>query len=469
MSITDRQLVHKTLIKIRQIFIAKCTFCIALILFTGLSVSAQEPSTNQIYRFNLTECIDFALQHQRSMKNARLDRQMAMEEVAENKAKFLPHAHINGSFINNLKLATTLMPDFSSGDLTHKIPVQFGNRYTSSLTGQVDQTILNSNYFIGLKAAKVFTDLSTKNLEATEISTRVNVTKAFYSVLVNQEGLRISRSNLDQLEKSLKDVKAKYQAGVSETVDVNRIQVQYNNAVTGIENQQRIVDFSLAQLKFQMGLPQSDSLVVTQTVKDISFDQTQRSDTSNFAVTDRPEYGMQQTQILLNQLSLKSAKLSNLPSLSAYVNYGFNYFASSLGALYRKGYGSSALGLSLNFPLFSGTERLHQINEAKITLERSQNDLDNLNQQIRLEVKQAYLQYENNAASLKTQQENMSLTQGVYDRINYKFKQGVASSLDLLSAENELQTAQSQYIDALLNTLISKVDLEAAMGKLGRK
>lgn len=442
------------------------SFCLCLSVIICVPLKAQETdSTLSDHHFNLNQCIEFALQHQHDVKNARLSELNASEKVKENTGKLLPHANINGAFVDNLKLATTLIPDFSSGDYSHKIPVQFGSKFTSSIAGQVDQTLFNSNYFIGLKAAKIFEDLSTKSLSAAKITTQVNVTKAFYNVLVNKEGLRISQSNLEQLTKSLKDTKAKYNAGIAETVDVNRIQVQYNNAQTGIENQQRLMAYSLAVLKFQMGMPQQDSLALTQTVDDFSPGIT-TADTSAFQLTDRPEYASQLIQISLNELNLKGTKLSFLPSLSAYVNYGYNYFSSTFNNLYEKGYGNSALGLSLSFPIFSGTERIHQTNEAKITLEQSQNDLANLSQQIQLEIKQAYIQYTNNQASLTTQKENMQLTQGVYDRINYKFNQGVSSSLDLLSAENELQQAQSNYIDALLNALMSRVDLEAAMGKL---
>lgn len=445
------------------------TLLLFLCIGYGRAAHAQQPdSALQIQNFSLDQCIDYALQHQHDVKNAKLSEQYASEQVKENTGKLLPHANINGTFVDNLKLATTLIPDISSGDLSHKIPVQFGNKYTSSVAGQIDQTVFNSNYFLGLKAAKVYKELSSKSLSATEINTRVNVTKAYYNVLVNEEGLRLSQSNLNQLEKSLKDIRAKYQAGISETVDVNRILVQYNNASTGIENQKRLVDYSLAELKFQMGMPQADSLGLSQHVRDFADIETPAADTSGYNLTDRPEYTMQQTQITLNELSLKSTKLSFLPSLSAYVNYGYNYFSSTFGTLYQKGYGNSALGLSLSFPIFSGTERIHQTNEAEITLQQSQNDLANMAEQIRLEVKQSYIQYVNNNASLRTQKQNMELTQGVYDRINYKFNQGVSSSLDLLSAENELQQAQSNYIDALLNTLMSRVDLEQAMGKLAK-
>lgn len=442
-----------------------------LIMALGCAIwtqgSAQESTgpSDTTYRFSLQDCISYAQDNQHDVQNAVLEQQYASEQVKENTGKLLPHANINAGFTDNLKLATSMIPDIASGNYDHKIPVQFGNKYTSSATGEVSQTVFNSNYFLGLKAAKVYKELSVKSLNATRIATRVNVTKAYFNVLVNQEGIRIARSNVAQLRKSLADMKAGYRAGITETVDVNRIQAQTNSAVTGIRNQQRLLDYSLEQLKFQMGMPQADSLVLTQSVADFKQGLTV-TDTAGFSPQDRPEYTLQEIQTQLDALNLKSVKLSFLPSLSAYVNYGFNWFAPQLGDLYHKGYGNSALGLSLSFPLFNGTERIHQANEARITLEQSRNDLEHLNEQIRLEVRNAYVQYLNSRDEFRTGEQNMQLTQGVYDRIKYKFDQGVASSLDLLSAESELQQAQSNYIDALLQALVASVDLEKAMGKL---
>ncbi len=439
----------------------------SLALLHGSSYAQSDTSEVRLYQFSLQDCIDYAIRNQHDIRNAVLNNRLSEEKIKESTAKLFPHADLNGSFINNLKSPTSLIPDFASGDLSKKIPVQMGSKYTSSFSGEVNQTIFNSNYFVGLQASKVFQSLSEKNIEATIISTSVAVTKAYYNVLVNKEAIRIAGANLDQIRKALADVKARYQVGVAETIDVNRIQVQYNNATTGLENQQALITLSLSQLKFQMGMPLNDSLTITEDVKDFESAPFTVMDTLNFDPGQRPEYQAQQITTQLNELDLKSVRLSNLPTVSTYLNYGFNYFSHKFSTLYSKGYGSSAFGISLNFPIFSGTERLHQINESKITLEQSKNDLANLEQSMRLQVKSAYVQLQNNDRSLQTQKSNMELTQGVYDRVQYKFKSGVASSLDLLSAENELQQAQSGYIDALLNVLMSRVDVQQALGKIG--
>lgn len=445
----------------------KILILIFILFSCACRVVGQDTAYNYpTFVFNLNNCIEYALKNQHDIKNAILNNRYSEEKIKESTAKLFPHANINASFIQNLKLPTSLIPDFGSGNLNQKIPVQMGTRYNSSVSGEIQQTLFNSNYFIGLQAAKVYRELSEKNLNASEVTIQANVMKSYFNVLVNEEAIRIAVSNLDQLQKSLRDIRAKYDVGIAETIDVNRIEVQNNNAKTGVENQQRLLKVSLYQLKFQMGMPQQDSLQLTETISDFAPEQLPPTDTFNFNLHDRPEYVIQQINNQLNSLELKSTRLSYLPTIGTYVNYGFNFFSPSLSKLYSNGFGSSAFGITLAFPIFSGTERIHQVNEAKITLEQSQNDLLNLEQQIRLEINNTYTDFLNNVASLKTQKKNMELTQGVYERIQYKYQQGVATSLDLLSAENELQQAQNRYIDALLNTLLSRIDLEKSLGRI---
>lgn len=442
-------------------------FLFTILLLSGITTAYGQIDTTQRgpFAFNLANCIQYGLDHQNDVVNARLDVNFSQEQIKEATGKLLPHANINGSFTDNLKLATSLIPDLTNPSSGVKIPVQFGTRYASAVTGQVDQTIFNSDYFLGLKASKVYGGLARKTYKRTEIDTRVAIAKAYYAVLANEENIRLSKANMTQLEKTLKDTKARYDVGVAERVDVDRIQVSYNNVITDIETQIRLLVYTTQLLKFQMGMPQESRLELTETVQDLTADSF-IADTVDYQVQDRIEYGIQTTQIALNELSLKSKKMGYLPSLNGYVNYGWNYFSAKFGDLYKTGFGASALGLTLAWPIFTGTERLHQIRENQITLKKSQNDLDYLSQQIKLEVTNANTTYLNNKSRMVTQKTNMGLTQGIYDRIVLKFEQGVATSLDVTSAESDLKQAQVDYVQALLNTLISKTDLDKAMGKI---
>jgi outer membrane protein len=426
-------------------------------------VQAQQ-DTARPYQFSLEECIQYALANQPTVQNARLSREASRERIRESTGKLLPHANISGSFTDNLKLQTSVIPDFSN-PTGPKIPVQFGTKYASAVSGQVNQTIINSDYFLGLKAAKVYDELSVRDLERTAIDARVQVSNAYFNVLVSRESIRLVDANIIRLQKTLKDTRARYDEGVSERIDVDRIQVSFNNAETQRANLERLQQYSLDVLKFNMGMPLQSTLELKEDVKSFAGIQ-EMPDSQQYNIQDRPEYHMQRVQVELNKLDLKSKRLGIVPSLSAFINYGVNWFAPQFSDLYKTGYGNSAMGLTLNFPIFTGTERIHQVAQSRIVLKQSENDLANLSQQIQLEVRNAYTDYQNNTTSLRTQEKNMALTQGVYDRVVLKFDQGVSSSLDVVSADNELKQAQSDYINALLDTLISKVRLDQAMGKI---
>ncbi|WP_232826868.1 TolC family protein [Chitinophaga deserti] len=431
-----------------------------LTAIAGTSFAQQGTTAGTAY--TLEECVQYALRNQNNVVNARLNRQMSVEKIRETRGRLFPHANITGNFTDNLKLQTSLIPDFT-GDPNNKIPVQFGTKYSSAVTGEVTQTLINSDYFLGLKAAKVYDELSIRDYERTAIDTRVQVSVAYFNVLVSMESIRLLDANLAQFGKTLKDTRARYDQGVAERIDVDRIQTSFNSVETQRANLQRQLEYTYDVLKFQMGMPLDSAIEVKENIREFTDDMP---DSLNYRFIDRPEYAMQRVQVELDRLNLRSKKLQIIPTLNAFVNYGFNYFSERFGDLYKTGFGTSAVGVRLSWPIFNGTERLYQARQLAITLQQSQNNLNYLSQQIQLEVRNGWTQYRSNLASLNTQEKNMALTQGVYDRVVLKYEEGVATSLDVLSADSELKQAQNDYINALINTLISKVKLDQAMGKI---
>ncbi|MGX5817856.1 TolC family protein [Chitinophaga lutea] len=448
----QRQTPHKKLL---------CWMFSAAFLLAGSPAFAQQDTLGP-FHFTLDEAVKYAIIHQNDVVNARLSRQASREKIRETRGVLLPHVDVTGNFTDNLKLQTSFIPDFAN-DPNNKIPVQFGTKFSSYLTGEATQTLFNSDYFLGLKAAKVYDQLAIRDLERTAIATHVAVSNAYFNVLVVNESIRLADANHEQQAKALKDARARYDEGVAERIDVDRLQVAYNKSENNRENFRRQLEFAMEYLKFQMGMPLTAQLTLEEEVRDFTYTVP---DSLSYNVADRPEYNMQRTQIELDRLSLKSKRLEGLPSLNAFINYGVNWFGEEFSQLYKTGYQTSAMGLRLSIPLFTGTERIYQIKQREITLQQSENNLNYLTQQIQLQVKDSWTQYRNQSATLRTEEKNMELTQGIYDRVLLKFNEGVSSSLDVVSADNELRGAQVQYINALINTLISKVSLDQAMGKI---
>ena len=126
-------------------------------------------------------------------------------------------------------------------------------------------------------------------------------------------------------------------------------------------------------------------------------------------------------------------------------------------------------GLTLNIPIFDGFGNKHRIDEAKLNLQITKNNISNAERGIDMQVEAAITTLRNSLASLQSQAENIDLAQEVAHSSQLKFTQGVGSSLEVTSAETALLEAQTNYYTSLYTALIAKIDYQKALGTLNSK
>ncbi|RZL02361.1 MAG: TolC family protein, partial [Pedobacter sp.] len=349
--------------------------------------------------------------------------------------------------------------------LMGKIPVQFGVKYQSSVGLELNQLLFDGSYLVGLQASRTFKELSNKALKRTRIETAVAVTKAYYSVLVSNEQLSLIDANLSSLNKSLNDTKQFFKNGFAEQIDVDRLTVLVNNLETEKQNVINLLALNVNLLKFQMGMSIGSTLTLTDKISDInSIGLT--VEPSATAYRNRIEYSLLETQKRLNELDLKRYKSQYLPTLSGFANTSANYQDNTFKSLYDPSFPTTVIGLRLNVPIFSGFQRLYQVRNAKLEVVKAENNLINLEQSISLEVSQAETVFKNGQRSLANQQRNMDLAKEVVRVSKIKYEQGVGSSLEVTTAETSLKEAQNNYITALYDILINRVNLDKALGNI---
>jgi outer membrane protein TolC len=120
----------------------------------------------------------------------------------------------------------------------------------------------------------------------------------------------------------------------------------------------------------------------------------------------------------------------------------------------------------LDVPIFNGFQRSYQLRQSKIEVLKSQNDLNNIKNGILLQANAAQINYINGLKSLDNQKQNQQLAQEVLRVSKIKYGQGVGSSIEVTQAQTALEDSDNQYIQALYNALISKVDLDKAYGRI---
>ncbi len=467
-------------------------FTLALI-FTILSKGfSQVPADTSAYYFTIADCVNYAYQHQHDVINSNLDVRSADYRVKEIVGQGLPQLSGVASFQDYIKSPTILFPDFISpaiytvlnsqnvknsttNTVVPAVPpyklesqkVSFTQKYNSGLGLNASQILFDPNYIIGLQGRKTYKQLYARNYIRTKIEINVNVTKAYYQVLVSVEQIKLLQANINQLKQQLDETVARNKQGFVEKIDVDRITVQYNSLVTTKENTIRLLNLNYQLLKFQMGMPIDIPLILKDKLEDIQLEPTTADAVNDSTIyKNRIEYNLLETQKRLNEFDLKSKKAQYLPKLSANASYAPAYQSNNFSELYGANYLSSYIGLSLSVPLYSGGQRLNQVRQSEITVLKSQNDLLNMKNTIDLQISQSRVNYINGLQTLNDQKKNQALANEVLRVSKIKYEQGVGSSIEVTQAQTALQDADNTYIQGLYDALISKVDLDKAYGRI---
>jgi outer membrane protein len=433
----------------------------------------QDTGKNQTFNFSVADCINYAYTHEDTVKNAALDVRSADYKIKETIGTGLPQFSGSASFQDYLKTPTSVGPqgNFLAGQFYPNLPlVPFpigAVTYTNNYSAQLTQLLFSGTFLVGLKAAKTYKELYERTLVRSKIQTSVNVTKAYYQVLVSNEQIKLLDANINQIKQQLDQTTQQNKQGVVEKIDVDRLTVQYNNLVTSRENAVRSLVLTYELLKFQMGMPIQQEITLKDKLEDIDLNQNATRaalDTSFYH--KRIEYNLAETNVTLNQLDVLNKKAAFLPSLSANAGIADVYEENHFRFLYDHPYFNNYVGLSLTVPIYNGGQRRNQMRESEINVEKAKNDLYNAKNALSLEANMAQISLTNSIESLNNQKRSRELAQEVLRVARIKYQQGVGSSIEVTQAETDLESADNQYIQALYTTLISKVDLAKALGNI---
>jgi outer membrane protein len=184
-------------------------------------------------------------------------------------------------------------------------------------------------------------------------------------------------------------------------------------------------------------------------------------------IQHRPEYEVISQSLKLTEINIKRHKVSYLPSL-----FGFASYQQSLqrNKLFDKNdnnwFPTSLVGLQLNIPIFDGLDKKAKISRAKVLHEKTHMQYKAFEYGAQLEFQNARTQYLNASMSIESRKKSLALAEKIYEIANIKFKEGIGSSLEITSAERDVYQSQANLLDAQIQLIHAKIDLDKSMGKL---
>ncbi|MEO6539372.1 MAG: TolC family protein, partial [Ferruginibacter sp.] len=169
----------------------------------------------------------------------------------------------------------------------------------------------------------------------------------------------------------------------------------------------------------------------------------------------------------LNALNVRRYKLNQIPTFALVGGYSkqaqrqkFDFFGKG------EWYTSSYIGIQMKVPIFNGFALNARIKKAKLELQKSQNQTEALKISIDSEIENAKRNFISAVAAMDYQKKNMALAEKVYEQTKKKYEIGTGSSSEINTAQLDLKTAQTNYINALNDAIIAKIEFLKATGKL---
>lgn len=453
---------------------------VGLIIFATLSLSMQAQQTHEI---TVKEAVDLAYKNVIELKNKTLDYKIQEAMNREILGRALPQVTGSAGAQYFYKLPVILFPDGSKKGIydvliqenllpsNTVIPdptlqaISFQQPWNASAGLTLTQLLFQPDVFVGLQARSTSLRYAEKDLEVSKEKIKDSAYKRYYAVLIAEKQLTFINDGVNRIEKLVHDNEIMYKNGFIEKLDINRAQVQLSNLKTMQTTLRNGIYLSYAALKFAMGIPQKDAVVLkdTLTLEDIKnglLDQ-------NFRYEDRKEYQLLQTARELQTLDVKRYKMGYIPTVSLMGNYTRQGQSSKF--IFNKDafwYSTGYVGVNLSLSIFDGFQRKYQIKQSQLKLEQVDNSLDNLKQAIDFQQTIAKESVKNAILNLDEQQKNMALAENVYNTTKKKFEQGLGSSFDIIQAENDLQSSQSNYFQAMYDAIIARINYLSATGKL---
>lgn len=441
-----------------------------------------------ISRMGIKDAVDFAMKNSPAIKNARLDLESAKKKVWETTAIGLPQVSAKFAYSYMLKVPD-MIKEFSSFSslgtwmygadqgLSYLLPNQgFGYipapvasepvsdedlKWGATLDITASQLIFSGAYLVGLQTAKTFKNLSEIALTKSEVDLIQTVTSSYYLVLVAEENRRVLDSTCASTQKLYEDMIQMNKQGFVEETDVDQLKLTLSNLDNTRMMISRQAEIANNLLKFQIGMDLSTKLELTDQLNNLVDENAISALTLQpYDVTKAPEILLLESQERLSLLNIRYNQSTYIPDIAAFYQHDENFNENSFTFT-----PPDLLGVSMSIPIFSSGMKHAKVQQARIQLDKTINTKEQASQGLMLDHEQSKSNLLTALEKYKTTQENIKLAERIFDRTMIKYKEGVATSIELTQAQNQYLQSQSNYFAVTMELLNAKAKMERLLNQ----
>ena len=421
-------------------------YAIALFAFHFSSPTSAQAQTLQL---SLEQAQQYAVEHNAAMQNADLDVKKAEMERWKTFSSMLPQVKAGFDYQNMCGYEMVM----GSGLMSMHIPMDPNG--TFSVTASV---ALTGAQIVGSLLQNISVQMTDITRQQTEQQTRANVKNVYVSILVMEETVGLLDSSLANLERLAATSQASVDVGAAEQVDADKLQVQVATLKSSINSTKRSLQALRNSLLLQLGADVNADVQLTTDLNQIlSVERATQVLGQGFDITKNYNYQLLEQSEKLAKRNVTMAWMDFTPTLSVYYQYSKKVYFGEEGMNMTP---PNMVGASVSLPLFSSGSRAANIKSAKIALQETANSRRQAEDGLRVQYNQLCYDLASALETYDIQRRNLDVTQRVFNNLTEKYNYGRASSLEVTNASTDIISAQSSYIQAVMNVVSAQIALE---------
>lgn len=322
------------------------------------------------------------------------------------------------------------------------------------------QTVFDWSKILARRSASAATDAAEAEaaLAREQIASRVAV--SYVEVLRSEQAVSAANSDLDLANDLLKLARDQQASGVANGVDVARADTAVARDRFAISQAQTGLDSARLSLQRLLNIPQGAPLRLAPVDALAPPAATSVADALAKAREYRQERILAQRQLDVAELDVRSAKASRLPSVSLTADYGLSSNTPT-----RNREDTYSYGAEVSVPIFAGGAIGAQVSAARSRMTQAQYNLQDVDAQIEQDVRLALATLRNTAEQLRSASAAKDLAMRELTLARDRFKEGVASNIEVVEAQNGLSDARRNEVDAEAAYDTARANVAAAMGR----
>ena len=426
-----------------------------LVLGAGSHAYAQERLT-----LTLEKSISLALS-QNPFYLASQDRvEASQSRLRQAAAQFFPI--LNASALQNLdeKVFVLEFPSFIPGGQPQRVAIDFTKDYQLALSFTLP-LFTGGRLTSGYKQAKYNFFSTQESVRQTSQETVFNVKRGYYGYLLAKKLVDVSEEALTLAGKLSQNVKNMYEVGIASRLDLLRAEVRVANLKPSVLQARNNLAVAELSLKTLLGL---DLVQPVEIIGEMTYEPVEINLEESLAkaLANRPELSQVNYQKKMAQEMVKVARAAGLPTLA--VSGSYSYWADLFNFKRDNWQSFYSFNLVLDIPIFNGFSTSAKVAESEAMIREIEHTEKGLIDGIKFEVESAVLTLNQAKESLLSQEKNIEQARESVRVAELNYGEGLATILDVDSAQVALSEARINYLQALYEYTVSLAQLERAMG-----